>query len=568
MTRLSRRAVMAGAVAGGGCALAPAVLAAPATAERFDAEADVVVCGAGAAGLVTALFARWQGAEVIVLEKGASIGGTAAKAAFWYWVPNNPALQALGIKDEKADFIRLIARLTTPDNYDPDDAHFGMCAWRYALTEAFYDSGSPAVSLLHEKGALPYQHVPDAPDYWAELSENKVKRGRALVPQGINAALSDGGRVAMRNLFGAARREGVSIKTSHRVDRTLQDADGRVSGVEVVTSEGDRIRIRARKGVVFASGGFTHNDDMRQQYLGYPALGGCATLTNEGDIISATSRVGVQLANMNNAWMAPIPLERAVRREGGLMSVFAMSGDSMIIVNKNGDRVADEKQPYNELAKVFATWDGRASEHPNLVMISVWDQRAQEKFASPYFGSLIVPQGSDDSHVIKGRTLDELTRNITARLDGLRQMVSTRLAPDFTEKLAATITRFNAMAAKGKDEDFSRGERLFSLFLNGPAREPQQRNPTMWPLAKDGPFFASLLAPGLLDTKGGPKTDADARVLDTSDRPIPGLYGVGNCVAAASGAAYCAGGATLGPILAFAYRAANAVVADASVRQA
>ena len=60
-----------------------------------------------------------------------------------------------------------------------------------------------------------------------------------------------------------------------------------------------------------------------------------------------------------------------------------------------------------------------------------------------------------------------------------------------------------------------------------------------------------------VDTKGGPKTSPDGQVLDAHDKPIPGLYGVGNCVASASGRAYWAGGSTLGPIIAFAYRAAQ-----------
>ena len=77
-------------------------------------------------------------------------------------------------------------------------------------------------------------------------------------------------------------------------------------------------------------------------------------------------------------------------------------------------------------------------------------------------------------------------------------------------------------------------------------------------MTEGGPFYAALMTGGNLDTKGGPKTTPDGKVLDTSDRPIAGLYGVGNCVASASARAYWAGGATLGPILAFSYLAAKA----------
>ena len=90
------------------------------------------------------------------------------------------------------------------------------------------------------------------------------------------------------------------------------------------------------------------------------------------------------------------------------------------------------------------------------------------------------------------------------------------------------------------------------LLFNGPvAPSPSAPNPTMYPISEQGPYYAALLTGGNLDTKGGPKTNTSGQVLDDQDKPIPGLYGVGNCVASASARAYWAGGATIGPILAF-----------------
>jgi hypothetical protein len=125
------------------------------------------------------------------------------------------------------------------------------------------------------------------------------------------------------------------------------------------------------------------------------------------------------------------------------------------------------------------------------------------------------------------------------------------------------VARFNELAATGKDTDFGRGERAVEQLFNGVVKEePGRANPTMWPLAGTGPYYAALVTGGTLDTKGGPKATPDGQVLDDQDRPIPGLYGVGNCVASASAQAYWAGGATLGPILALAHRAATAADAE------
>jgi len=533
--------------------------AAPAAHGAFEAEADIVVVGGGGGGLPAALFSRWLGNDVILLEKAPELGGTAAKAAFWYWVPNNAAMRALGKEDREEDFLRYVARVSRPAAYDPSSPTFGLTEWEHAACRAIYESASPATELLHEKGALPYRHVDAAPDYWSELPEDAAPTGRVLVHTEARESMSDGGRNSIRTMAAKAREDGVDIRVSHRVQRVVMDG-GAVTGVEAATPDAAAHRIGARKAVIFASGGFTHDADLRRNFLGVPAFGGCAALTNEGDFVRISGRVGAQLRNMAHAWLCPIPLERAVARRPDMSGMFSVAGDSMIFADKHGRRVVNEKLQYNELAQAFFVWDADAAEYPNLVLFQVWDQRSQDGSASDEYGRLIAPPGADDAHVVRGETLDDLAAGLRERLARYAAVTGgLALADDFTANLRATIERFNGFARVGVDEDFGRGERPVQLLFNGDvAEQPGGTNPTMWPIAEHGPYYAALVTGGTLDTKGGPKTDTEGRVLDDLDAPIPGLYGVGNCVASVSGASYWAGGATLGPIIAFAYRAARA----------
>ena len=534
--------------------------AAPATTPpEPDAVAEVVVVGGGGGGLPAALFSRWLGDEVILLEKADQLGGTARKAAFWYWVPNNRPLREAGLTDREEDYLRFVARLSRPTMYDATEPTLGVPQEEYDAYRAIYESASPAAELLNSRGALPYRHVPDAYDYWSEIDENKTPQGRVLIHTDAKESMADGGARSIESMTESAVRDGVDIRLGFRVQRTIIE-DGRVVGVQATSAAGEMISVLARKAVIFATGGFTHDAELRRNFLSAPLYPGCAAITNEGDFVRIAAFAGAQTRNMNYAWMCPISLERAVNNPSSLIGSFCVAGDSTLFVNKYGKRTMNEKLQYNELAQEFFTWDAQRAEYPNLVMIQIWDQRSQDNSADTEYGRLIPPPGADDAHVISGATLSELRDNIADRLERYRDRTgNAALAEDFLANLESSIARFNTFAHNGVDEDFHRGEKPVQLMFNGAVKdEPGHTNPTMWPLSDSGPYYAALLVGGTLDTKGGPKTDTNGRVLDDNSTPIPGLYGVGNCVASASAQAYWAGGATLGPIIAFAYRAAHA----------
>ena len=504
--------------------------AAPAAHGAFEAEADIVVVGGGGGGLPAALFSRWLGNDVILLEKAPELGGTAAKAAFWYWVPNNEAMRALGKEDRETDFLRYVARVSRPAGYDPDSPTFGLTEWEHAACRAIYESASPATQLLHAKGALPYRHVDAAPDYWSELPEDAAPTGRVLVHTDARESMSDGGRNSIRTMAATAREDGVDIRVSHRVQRVVTDGRA-VTGVEAATPDGATHRIGARKAVIFASGGFTHDADLRRNFLGVPAFGGCAALTNEGDFVRISGRAGAQLRNMAHAWMCPIPLERAVARRPDMSGMFSVAGDSMIFVDKRGRRVVNEKLQYNELAQAFFVWDADAAEYPNLVLFQVWDQRSQDGSASDEYGRLIAPPGADDAHVVRGDTLDDLAAGLRERLSRYASVTGgLALAGDFTANLRATIERFTGFARAGVDEDFGRGERPVQLLFNGDvAEQPGGTNPTMWPIAEHGPYYAALVTGGTPDTEATqlptPYRPGIGASRSSSTRPSVSVFG-------------------------------------------
>lgn len=531
---------------------------------RADVEADIVVIGSGCAGFAAALTAARLGAEVVVLEKGAYLGGTTRKSGAWSWIPNNRFLRAAGTPDERDDALRYMSRLARPELYNAEAAGFGLPAEDFALLEAFFDHAAEAIEALEEQGAITLFHADMIPDYYAQLPENKTPLGRVVMPMAENGEPGEG--ETMIDGFEANARElGVDLRLEHRATQVLLNDSGDVVGVTADTPSGP-VTVRARQAVIFASGGFGQNPDLRRAYLAGPIFASCTTLTNTGDFVPMAAGLGAPLYNMSYPWLGPCPLERGLRNSPDNWLMFEPAGDSMFMVDRYGRRFVDEKIQYNEITQTMWRWDPSRAEYPQLFPIMIWDQACQERWAGDKWGNPIAPPGEDDGHVVHGDTLDELAAAVRERLHELRDRTGGHTLDDgFEETLTATFDRFNDHSARGEDPDFGRGGAPISVFFQSALGEPRPGNedsPVIHPLAETGPYHATILAPGTLDTKGGPRTNADAQVLDAAGRPIPGLYGAGNCVASVSGKAYFAGGATIGPAIAFGYLAALSAVRE------
>ncbi len=123
--------------------------------------------------------------------------------------------------------------------------------------------------------------------------------------------------------------------------------------------------------------------------------------------------------------------------------------------------------------------------------------------------------------------------------------------------LESQVRVFNEHAAQGRDPEFHRGESVYDTYRG----DPTQPHRNLRPL-EDGPYYAVPLILGCLGTKGGPVTDAQGRVLDTHDRPIPGLVACGNVAASPFGPGYPGAGATLASGMTFGYLGATALATE------
>jgi succinate dehydrogenase/fumarate reductase flavoprotein subunit len=564
-----RRSLLLGSVAGATVAALGAVAAAASPSPRaWRRDADIVIAGSGAAALTAAVFAQSLGERVLVLEKGPITGGTTRKSGGVFWIPNHHWLREQGVDDRKADCLQYLCRMAYSERYRPESPTLGLDPSAYALLEAFYDHGHRMVDRLRELQALniaPFNmwHLErPEPDYQDHLPEDRVSKGRSLAVRRADG--TDGsGADYIDQLVAYLERKGVQILTDHRVVGLVRNARNEVTGVEVDTDDG-RIAVRARKAVIFGTGGYAHNLDHVREHQRIFLYGSCAVPMATGDFIGIAGAAGARMGALHTAWRSQALVELAVKNRSLARCVDMPPGDSMFMVNTGGLRVVNEKRNYNDRSEVHLTYDPNNGNFPNQLLFIVYDQRTAELYA----GSDPLPSTpTGAAYVIAGATLAELATAIGARLETLRAHIGTvQLAPDFATNLAGTFGRFNDYARRGIDPEFNRGateyDRNWGPLFQPPrtdtrwAARSDMPNPAMYPLQPNGPYYALIVGPGALDTSGGPAIDARARVVDTAGKPIPGLYGAGNCIASPSREAYFGAGGTIGPAMTFGYIAA------------
>jgi 3-oxosteroid 1-dehydrogenase len=317
----------------------------------------------------------------------------------------------------------------------------------------------------------------------------------------------------------------------------LVESDGKVTGA-VVNRGGNPVRIRARKGVILAAGGFDKSAEMRDEHAPlYPsALYSGGVPSNTGDSIRAGEALGAQTLNLQSTWAAPvfyIPGE-----PGGRLCTIERALPGCIMVNQQGERFLNEAASYHITGQAMAR---RQQEHGDASPCwMVFDGTYRKKFPMgpvyPGWPDFLLG-GMVKTILKKAATVEELASQIGAD----------------PARLSATIARFNQHAAKGEDPDFRRGEAAYDKMYGDPAQAP---NPCLRPLDQ-GPFYALPIYPGDIGTNGGLLTNAKAQVIGADSKPIGGLYAVGNNAASAMGESYPGAGVTIGPAMTFGYIAAR-----------
>jgi hypothetical protein len=184
----------------------------------------------------------------------------------------------------------------------------------------------------------------------------------------------------------------------------------------------------------------------------------------------------------------------------------------------------NEKAPYQDRTMQMLSWDPHDAEYPNFLMFAICDQRAADRFPGGFLGAFIPGPGEDTSHVVRGDTIEELAAYLDERLGKLAGSArNIRLHEESTDSLRGTIERFNGFARGGVDNDFRRGETPIEITFHGPVAEDNHcPSGLMFPVADQGPYYATILAPGTLDTKGGPRVNTTGKCWARTNSPSPG----------------------------------------------
>lgn len=549
---------------------------------------DVVVVGSGAGGLSAAAAAAHGGASVLLVEKEKVCGGATAWSGGWMWTPRHRFARAAGVvEDVEAPLTYLRHRLG--ENFDE------------TRVRAFLEGAPRMVDFFHEHTALQfvpgernadiYGDTPGAASGHRQVAPEPVRLTRlgadvarllrrqmyetSFLGMGIMAGpdlqaflhatrsprafVHCAGRVTRHLLDLVVHRRGQSlVNGTALVGRLLRSAldagvdirvntaavelrtdGGRVTGIVLDGPQG-RTEVTTRRGVVLATGGFSH--DIKRRRAIFPARPGPADHhslpprgAGTGDGVRLAEAVGGRLdtAPASPVAYCPVSLIRLPGRTGTFPHILDRGKPGVIGVLADGRRFVNEANGYHDYGSAMVaaaaeggpvrSWlvaDARYLRHLPLGMskpfpVPTWTYRAT-------------------GYLRRGRTLGELARACGIDPEGL----------------VRTVEEFNAGARQGDDPVFGRGATPFNRASGDP--DNPWPNPSLAPLER-APFYAVEVLSGSFGTFAGLATDADSRVLRADDSVVEGLFAVGVDQSSVMGGHYPSGGINIGPAMTFGY---------------
>jgi succinate dehydrogenase/fumarate reductase flavoprotein subunit len=552
-------------------------------------DCDVLVVGAGAAGLAAAVTAARKGLKVIIAEKAPYFGGTSAVSGGWVWVPCSAQAREAGVVDDP-DKVRTYLRGEMGQRYSA--AHIDAYLEMAPRALDFFARES---DLIFELGPLYADYHPEAAGgmaggralvampYDGRRLGHEIDRLKPPVPETTFLGMAVGSGKELKHFFNVTRSVvsaayvamllarffrdklvygrgmrltngnalvarlartafalGVELRTEAPALRLLGDSAG-VTGA-VVAENGNEIEIHARRGVILTAGGFAHDIEMRKRLYPHVKAGSSHSSAVDphvtGDTFRMVRDVGGEIIDDFENAAAWVPLS-LVPRSGGGTGPFPHFIDrakpGIIAVTRAGRRFVNEAVSYHDFVQALQAATPQGAEADCWLIA---DHATIRKYGLGHVKPFPVPlrPALRSGYLKRGTTLAEL-----ARACGIEPAA-----------FEATVERYNATAQVGGDPEFGRGSTAYNRFLGDATHTP---NPCVGPIRK-GPFYAVRVVAGDLGTFAGIRTDEAARVLTSVGEIIPGLYAAGNDAASIMAGTYPGAGITLGPAITFGHIAA------------
>lgn len=465
------------------------------TVVETEATADVIVVGAGAAGLSAAADAVANGASVIVLEANSFLGGAAGtsmgnilhmdQALFATEERNDEALKKYAgysvdqfPEPWKSDYVKLMEQLDAYANNGQEKGKF-VTVERVMVDHYVKGMGK---DLEGNVVTLDYDMIRSGVEAAQDNYNWLVGYGLTTTPLMEYVSTPAGRGMGLIDLLTKAA-EGADIRVSTRATDLIVE-NGKVVGVIAVDGNGNEITFHANGGVVLATGSFSSNGEMIAKYqkIGTGLTANIPSNNpagNRGDGIVMAEKVGAALRDMS-FMQTYLKGYQNMAASGEAGNVFK---NAQLVVNTDAVRFADDSNQ----SKIVSRY---GNDQKDGILIGIGDSKMIDALNG-------ITEGLADDLIARGMAFKADTLEEAAKLAGLDAAV-----------LAATVETYNGYVDAGEDKDFGRKN------FNGKV--------------ENGPYYVAKLQLAAHLTFGGLVIDAQSQVLDNNNAPIAGLYAAGD----------------------------------------